>query len=463
MDRLKLAQGFYRQPTALSPEKSHDIFIYGVIGWHLDVEKFWNDLQQVPSGVEELNFYVHSPGGLVYEGYALLTHLSRLKSRYHTRGFIDGLAASMGSAIVVNMHETIASPTSTMIIHDPMFGVDIYGGLNRARIKELMEELAQIEQELEGDSNILAGVYARKTGLTVEQVQKQWMEDGKNHHFTPKQMLEAGLVDSIAEHEFAKPPALVKEDEDDWMSEMLVGMRAACVEGNDFSPYRGLHDKVFATVAIDSDNTDHNSRSSNSTKTPKQHAMKFASIAPKLGLDPNTGEDGINRAIDTMLAKVSETEKERDRLQGLVDQHKETSKQSEARVKELETNLRTSKAATVVEAVIEEAQKNVKGKVVNKNIREELNTLAVDQLQAEADGNEKMAANLKDYMQLLAKNNLVPVGENPDLTDTNGKESRSDTDSPNHIGADKIAAAKQRGQKKLAEQKQRWQATSAAL
>lgn len=465
MKTLKLKTGFHRQPNAQS-SIAHDIFIYGVIGWHIDVKRLWDDLQNIPVGIQELNFYVHSPGGLVYEGFALLTNLSRLKNKYHTRGYIDGLAASMGSGLVVNMHETIASPTSKMIIHDPMFGLEIFGGFNRARLRELIEELGEIEENLEGDSDIIAWVYSQKTGLSVEQVKERWMNDGKDHEFTPQQMLEVGLIDSISENEFTKPPQVTEENEDDWMGQMAVGMRAACVENPQMSPYRGQHEKLFAQVAFNPENEDHNSSKPTGTRNSNSKSngiMKFASIATKLGLDPNTGEDGINRAIENLENKFTQAETDKDQLQNLVDEYKETENQNKSELETLRTDLRKAKCSTVVDSIIEEAQKNVKGKVVNKNVRDQLNSLAVDQLKAEAEGKEKTANNLKDYMQLIAKNNLVPVGENPDLTDDNGSSARTNNDSPGTVDDERIKAAKERGLKKLEEQKKSWATNSVAV
>lgn len=449
MHRLNQPLGFQITENTDNP-KAHDIFMYGIIGWEINVDKLWAELSDLPTSVEELNFFVHSEGGFVYEGYALLSNLDRLKSKYLTRGYIDGIAASMASAFVVRMDETIASPTSKMIIHDPWMWLDIFGGYNSAELTKLMEDLENMRGDLDTDSEIMAQVYADKTGLSKEEVRERWMSDGKDHSFTPAQMLDNGLIDSIATQEFKKPPELEEVEDDDWLSNMLINGRAAAMEKDaKHLLYRGQYEKSFARFALNS-KSEYNKNGNTSTDTdgkpqnkPATQMSKFASIASKLGLDPSVDEATILNKVEKMQGKITRLEKETNDQQGLIDTYTETQEQNEARIEELETELRNSKTGSVVQSVIEEVTKKAEGQKVNKNVVDEMTAIAADYLKAKAEGNEKQTKNYMQHMQLLAKTNLIPIGSDANLDDD--ETSRSDKPDGD-VDVEKLKEARKRGE-----------------
>jgi len=450
MSKQILKNGYRIQANAQN-QKAKQVFLYGVIGWDIDVQMLLNEIANLPDSVEELDFYVHSEGGLVYEGYALLTNLERLKDQYYTRMHIDGIAASMMSAVAVAAHETIASPTSKMIVHDPWLSLDIYGGYNSARIEMLIQELESIKDDLDSDGDIMAGVYARKTGLTVAEVRAKWMSDGQDHHFTPAQMLEAGLVDSIAQGEFPKPEKAEEIDEDTWLAELLMkGRKAAMTGSKGHKPiYRGEHEKLLGRFAFNSDNDDNYSSSPNNNQNqPKKTMSRFAAIARKYGLDENIGETGLLAHIEKREKKISDLEAKVNSQQGLIDNFEAKKDSMEATIKGLKAENRKTKAAKVVDDVIAGVEKEHNGKTVNANISDQLSDLAVTHLQAQEEEDEKTAKNAKQHMELLAENNLIPIGSDPDLDDD--KTARSQEDGPGGLSEDALAKAKKEGEQRRA-------------
>lgn len=458
-NKLTLKNGFSIQANA-NKSKTHDIFMYGIIGWDIDVKKLWNEINNLPKGTNQLDFYVHSDGGFVTEGYALLSNLDRLKEKYHTRGFIDGIAASMASAFVVNMHETIPSPTSKLMIHDPWLWLDIYGGYNSKEIEILMESLGNIREDLDADSEIMAGVYARKTGLSEQEVRDRWLSDGKDHSFTPQQMLDEGLADRIAEHEFKKAPDTQDEDEDEWLANFMeFGRKAAASEKPGNFMYRGAKEKVFSRFALnlknpyDSDGTQESDTDGGKSKSkPSKQMSKFAKLAKKFGFSEDAEPELVaEKAIARMQTLESETEQK----QGLIDQYKETQQTNESRISQLEESLRESKVGSVVNSVIEEVEKNQDGKTVNKKVREKMDSLAADHLKAKDEGNDTQADNSLEHMKLVAKSNLIPLGKDKNLED--GPEGRDDTETTASYDPEKYKKARAKGEAKRKKMQKRHQ------
>ena len=98
---------------------SADVYIYGVIGgdWFgngVVADTFVREIAALE--VSTLNVYVHSPGGNVHEGLAILNALRRHEARIVVT--IDGLAASAASFIAMAGDEIIAGRNSQLMIHD---------------------------------------------------------------------------------------------------------------------------------------------------------------------------------------------------------------------------------------------------------------------------------------------------------------------------------------------------------
>jgi len=100
------------------------LYIYGVItpeiGWFDDpdtavlpknVAEF---LKEIPND-KDLNVYFNSPGGEIFSGFAIYSQLKRHGGR--KVGYVDGLAASAASLILLACDEIIISAGSNVMIH----------------------------------------------------------------------------------------------------------------------------------------------------------------------------------------------------------------------------------------------------------------------------------------------------------------------------------------------------------
>lgn len=103
--------------------KSGDIFIYGEItkyAWEDEGEHsattFKNELDNL-GDVERINLYVNSPGGSVFEGITIHNMLKRHKAKI--TAYVDALAASIASVIIMAADEIRMPANSMLMIHNP--------------------------------------------------------------------------------------------------------------------------------------------------------------------------------------------------------------------------------------------------------------------------------------------------------------------------------------------------------
>lgn len=446
MNIPKLKNGYLRKRNQTNPSH-HDIWIYGRFGMDVNVDKLIKDLEKAQDS-EQVNFYIHSPGGYVDEGYVMITHLNRLKEATQVHMNIDGMAYSMGSVFSQIAHKRVASSTSKMMIHDPWFTLDVWEGMNRHDIDRFIEYLQNEKADLDGDADIMAGIFAQNTGLSVDQVKEQWF-DGFNHYFTPSQMLEAGLIDEVAVGEMPKPPAQEEVEEEDQF--FMIMMDSA--KNNSLKPgYRGAGENYFRKVAIDSgiynskpiNKPEHGSQKQ-SQKTNNDMDEFLKRMASKLNLEGKK-ESEIHSAIESGLNRVQSLEAEVARKDDLISQFKTDQTNNEKKINDLQSELKTTKVGTVVSEVIDEVEGKANGQEVNVNVREKLNELADDYLEAQMNSDEKRLANVKDHMVLICKNNLIPVGQNKNLKSDDPE--RKETSSGDGLSVEGLKKAQAKGEKK---------------
>lgn len=160
-----------------------------VIKLYGEVDK-WGDvshrrLSEQMSDVSELEIRVHSPGGNVFEGWAIFNLLqSAANENVKIKFYIDGIAASMMSFIIQAGHEVWACKNSMLMLHAP-------SGYASGTAKK-MGEAANVLEKIE---KMMIAEYSRRSGKTEKEAAK-WM-DGDNW-FTPEEALAAGLIDGIA-------------------------------------------------------------------------------------------------------------------------------------------------------------------------------------------------------------------------------------------------------------------------
>ena len=163
-----------------------EIYIYGDIG-----ESWWEETVSAADFVRDLNalkneeviIRINSVGGSVPDGLAIYNAIQRHPSNITIH--IDGMAMSIASLIAM-ASESVMAENAIMMIHAPM-------SLAMGNSQELRVRADELDKWAEA----MAVSYARKTGMSNEEVMA-WL-DGKDYYFTAAEAQAAGLVDSVSE------------------------------------------------------------------------------------------------------------------------------------------------------------------------------------------------------------------------------------------------------------------------
>lgn len=143
-------------------DNTGELTLYGEIAnetwWGDEVtpKEFKADLDAL-GDINTLNIYINSPGGDVFAGQAIHSMLKRHKA--HKNIYIDGLAASIAS-VVVMAGDTIFMPKNAMMmIHNPW----TWGIGNAAEFRKLAEDLDKVRESL-------IAAYEGRSALTRDEI-----------------------------------------------------------------------------------------------------------------------------------------------------------------------------------------------------------------------------------------------------------------------------------------------------
>ncbi|KWW18006.1 hypothetical protein AS888_20930 [Peribacillus simplex] len=134
---------------ASADEKSADLFIYGAIisgyKWNdadVTLSEFKESLEALPMTVKTLNMYVNSPGGSVFTTIAMMNQLERMKSRMVLNAYVDGIAASAASILIMKADNIYMYENTFLMIHKPMISL---WGANAVDCREQADWLDKTE------------------------------------------------------------------------------------------------------------------------------------------------------------------------------------------------------------------------------------------------------------------------------------------------------------------------------
>lgn len=171
--------------------ESAELMIYGRIGgggW-FDEGISAADVAAVlrEAGGRPLNVRINSGGGDVFDGVAIHSLLARHPGTVTV--YVDGLAASAASFIMLAGDRVVAARNSFVMIHDAMTGTYGNGDTHRAAA-ELLDKV----------SENIADMYAERAGEDVEHWRNLMTVNGEDGTwYTGQEALDAGLVDEITE------------------------------------------------------------------------------------------------------------------------------------------------------------------------------------------------------------------------------------------------------------------------
>lgn len=164
------------------------IQVYGYIGDSWDSESvtaknFFKEVSDL--AVDAIELRINSPGGSVFDGYAIYNLLKEHKASVHVK--IDGLAASIASVIAM-AGDTIEMPENAMMmIHDPS-GIVIGTASDMRKMAEALDKIK---------AGIMAS-YRSKTGMNDEKLGRLMSDET---WFTAKEAVLLGFSDKMTGEE----------------------------------------------------------------------------------------------------------------------------------------------------------------------------------------------------------------------------------------------------------------------
>ena len=167
------------QPTSI------EVLIYDEIGlWGISAARFIDELKAMDDGRAQITIAINSPGGDVFDGFAIHNALLRLGERCTVR--IDGLAASAASVIACGGHQVVMAANAMLMIHNPW--TFTYG-----TAQDLRKTADMMDKARDG---ILAA-YRRKAPAIEDAALIQMLDD--ETWLNADEALALGLVDLIGE------------------------------------------------------------------------------------------------------------------------------------------------------------------------------------------------------------------------------------------------------------------------
>lgn len=171
-----------------SEAKEAEVWLYDEIGedWWGDgisAKGFIEDLQGLPKAIDTVIVRINSPGGDVFEGFAIYQALLRDHRKIVTA--VDGLAASSASVVMMAGDEINAANTSMVMIHDP-WTIAIGNA----------DEFRQVSDLLDQTTGQIAEAYGRREDVDKEAIRAAMRAET---WYTAADAKAVGLVDTVTE------------------------------------------------------------------------------------------------------------------------------------------------------------------------------------------------------------------------------------------------------------------------
>lgn len=175
-----------------------EVVIYAEIGWFgKTAQDFMDELRGITA--QEISLRVNSPGGEIFDGIAIHNILRAHPAK--VTAYVDSLAASIASVIVMAADRIVMMPHSQLMIHDGSGGC--WGNA---------EEMLEMHNLLNLQSDNIAGVYAERAGGQLRSWRNRMKEET---WYTAQEAVDAGLADEVGGKRSLKP----EEASEDGVSE----------------------------------------------------------------------------------------------------------------------------------------------------------------------------------------------------------------------------------------------------
>jgi len=278
----------------------NNLYLYGII-WDGDGTYVSNEISKEDGKHTTLNVHINTKGGSVFDGNQIYNTLARAKSKINI--YVDGLAASMGSILMLPGQKVFMTKSSLVMTHAPSGSV--YG--NAKDMKSAANLLSKLEK------NFLEK-YSAKTGKSEDDL--RYLLEGDNW-LDADDCLQLGLVDEIVPDVFTK-------DDINMLKDMKVA--ASMKESDPF--IMGI---TATQTKID--------KNQNQSKMKKQLMTAFAFLATANLQEDSSDTAFVNAITDHVNALKKDAEDKQKKIDELTaqidgDKNKAIENAVEAAVKE---------------------------------------------------------------------------------------------------------------------------------
>lgn len=153
-----------------SDPKEAEVLLYADIGAGgffsdgVSAKQFVDELNKIPSSVNRINVRINSPGGDVFDGMSIYNALKRRKEKIVV--YVDGLAASIASVIMMAGEEIVMGEGALVMIHKPW----TWAIGNADDLEAKANILDNIEEQM-------LAIYAKKSTLSKEELRDKLREE----------------------------------------------------------------------------------------------------------------------------------------------------------------------------------------------------------------------------------------------------------------------------------------------
>lgn len=167
-----------------------EVMIYDQIGmdwWGdgLSARDFREEFNAIKAN--EINLHINSPGGSIYEGLAIYNTIKSHPAKIN--GFVDGIAASISSVVLMASDTIIMPENADLLIHKPWSG--IVG--NSDDMRNEADELDRLEDQI-------AKIYSDRTGINIKEISRMMSEE---RWISGNDAVEMGFADEVIENKKA--------------------------------------------------------------------------------------------------------------------------------------------------------------------------------------------------------------------------------------------------------------------
>ncbi len=181
---------FWEVKASAESSKIGEVYIYGGIYSYKDDDddvtaKSFNEDLKALGDIDTLNIYVNSPGGSVFQAQAIHSIITRQKAEKNA--YIDGLAASAASFLIMAADKIYMPKNATMMIHNPI-GI-------------VIGNAADMRQQADALDKITVGLieaYLSHAGDKLDEEQLKNMLDAETW-LTAEESYNYGLADEVLE------------------------------------------------------------------------------------------------------------------------------------------------------------------------------------------------------------------------------------------------------------------------